>query len=206
MAPSYTVDLSRYRERLSATIPDGRYLAQVDDYEFSKSKAGNDMFTVWVRIVRGPYTGNVIIERLSLSDKALFKIVGFLNGLGIETPKKRLSINPEAWKNRKVWIDTVKGEPYRGRPGTSQIDGYARYVPETEQQDAVSDAQDYVEMDRSNEPVKAFETEPAEAVAASQGDEAPAEDGPVPLDNAPEAEGNPRKAEPEMLNLSDINL
>lgn len=196
--PSYTVDLSKYRERLSATVPDDRYLAQIDDYEFSKSKAGNDMFTVWVRIVNGPYAGNVIIERLSLSEKALFKIVGFLNGLGIPTPKKRLSVNPEAWLNKKVWIDTAKGEPYRGQPGTSQIQGYSRYVQATETEDAVSEASDYIEMDRSNEPVKAFETESSPEEATPEAEAAGmSEDGPVEV---------PVPSEPEMLNLSDISL
>src|SRR3546814_7244378 len=55
-----------------------------------------------------------------------------MNGLGLPTPKRRLSVNPEAWKNRKVYIDTGMSEPYRGRPATSQIDGYSRYVSEDE--------------------------------------------------------------------------
>src|SRR3546814_12120313 len=70
--------------------------------------------------------------RLVTQGKGLFKIVGFMNGLGLPTPKRRLSVNPEAWKNRKVYIDTGMSEPYRGRPATSQIDGYSRYVSEDE--------------------------------------------------------------------------
>src|SRR3546814_11867794 len=72
------------------------------------------------------------IDRLVTQGKGLFKIVGFMNGLGLPTPKRRLSVNPEAWKNRKVYIDTGMSEPYRGRPATSQIDGYSRYVSEDE--------------------------------------------------------------------------
>src|SRR3546814_10632850 len=129
MAPQYTRDLSGYKPSLSDTVPDGRYLAIVEDYELTKAKAsGNDMFVVWLRILEGPSSGSVIIDRLTTTGKGLFKIVGFLNGLGAPTPKRRLAINPEAWKNKKVYIDTSKSEPYRGRPGTSQVDGYARYV------------------------------------------------------------------------------
>src|SRR3546814_11493723 len=52
MAPSYNLDLSGYRPMVSDTVPDGRYLAMVEDYDFSKSKSANDMLTIWVRIVK----------------------------------------------------------------------------------------------------------------------------------------------------------
>ena len=205
--PSYNLDLSGYRPMVSDTVPDGRYLAMVDDYDFSKSKSGNDMFTIWIRIVTGPYAGNVIIDRLVTQGKGLFKIVGFMNGLGLPTPKRRLSVNPEQWKNRKVYIDTGMSEPYRGRPATSQIDGYSRYVSEDE---ATTDAavvdgptvevQAYGEGALGEaieaEDVKAFETTAAEVVDASQGDESAA---PAPV-------ALPASAEPEMLSLSDISL
>ncbi len=208
MAPSYTLDLTGYKERLSATVPEGRYLAQIDDVELTKTTSTNkDMFNVWVRIIDGPHAGAVLIDRLTITDKALFRIVAFLNGLGLPTPKKRLSLNTQQWMGRKVWIDTKHGEPYRGRPGRSEIDGYVRYVPETAEQDATVEVDEsYSEMDRSNEPVKAFETDGPvpleEAVAASQGDEA------TPAEDDSPATPSPFKAqdEPEMLSLSDISL
>lgn len=211
MAPSYNLDLSGYRPMVSDTVPDDRYLAMVEDYDFSKSKSGNDMFTIWVRIMTGPYAGNVIIDRLVTQGKGLFKIVGFMNGLGLPTPKRRLSVNPEQWKNRKVYIDTGMSEPYRGRPATSQIEGYTRYVSEDEAPaEAVTDGptaevQAYGEGALGEvievEDVKAFETAPAEVVDASQGDEAAA-----PKATAPAPVAVPASAEPEMLSLSDISL
>jgi hypothetical protein len=207
MAPQYTLDLSGYRERLSATVPEGRYLAQIDDVEQTKTTSTNkDMFNVWVRIIDGPHAGAVIIDRLTITEKALFRVVGFLNGLGLPTPKKRLTINTAQWIGRKVWIDTRIGEPYRGRPGRSEIEGYARYVAETAEQDAVMpevEPEPVLGEEVVDADVKAFETTPAEVVDASQGDEsdAPAED------DAP-ATASPAKAkdEPEMLSLSDISL
>lgn len=232
MAPQYTLDLSGYRERLSATVPEGRYLAQIDDVEQTKTSSTNkDMFNVWVRIIDGPHAGAVIIDRLTITEKALFRIVGFLNGLGLPTPKKRLTLNTQQWVGRKVWIDTRMGEPYRGRPGRSEIDGYTRYVAETANQDAVVETvEPYDEPDRSNEPVEAFETTPAEQavldnehvseairrthdgtaetvkveeVAASQGDEAAT---PTVADRVRTAAAPAPQAEPEMLSLSDISL
>lgn len=222
MAPQYTLDLSGYRERLSATVPEGRYLAQIDDVEQTKTSSTNkDMFNVWVRIIEGPHAGAVIIDRLTITEKALFRIVGFLNGLGLPTPKKRLTLNTQQWLGRKVWIDTRMGEPYRGRPGRSEIDGYTRYVAETADQDAVVET---VEVPAYDEPtlgaevvdadVEAFETTPAEVVDASQGgesatpaeDDAPATASPSVADRVRTAAAPAPQAEPEMLSLSDISL
>ena len=203
MAPSYTLDLSGYRPSISDTVDDDRYLAIVDDYELTKAKSsGNDMFVVYLRILEGPYMGSVIIDRLTTTGKGLFKIVGFLNGLGQPTPKKRLSINPEAWKNKKVYIDTSKSEPYRGRPGTSQVDGYSRYV-------ADGAAADATPAEVAEEAAQAE----AEAAAGTVFDEANSIENDM---TAPEvAAAEPVKsfetattaaAEPEMLSLSDISL
>lgn len=208
MAPQYTLDLSGYKPSLSDTVPDGRYLAIVEDYELTKAKAsGNDMFVVWLRILEGPSSGSVIIDRLTTTGKGLFKIVGFLNGLGAPTPKRRLAINPEAWKNKKVYIDTSKSEPYRGRPGTSQVDGYARYIAgEAEPVQA--------DPEPADEPVS-YETveEAAAAVEPETGGEATVSEpvkefttGGTPAQDDAPATATPAKAEPETLSLADINL
>lgn len=202
----YTLDLSGYKPNISDTVEDARYLAMVEDYELGKSKAGNDMFTVWLRILEGPEQGKVIIDRLTVTSKALFKIVGFLNGIGQPTPKRRLQIDPQRWLNKKVYIDTSHAEPYRNRPGTSQVDGYARYIPETVE-DAPADLpvlEQVVEdvPEAVAEPVQAAVAEdaPAEPVKAfTTGNDTPAEP------DAP-ALSVPAKEEPETLSLADINL
>lgn len=215
MAPQYTLDLSGYKPSLSDTVPDGRYLAIVEDYELTKAKAsGNDMFVVWLRILEGPSSGSVIIDRLTTTGKGLFKIVGFLNGLGAPTPKRRLAINPEAWKNKKVYIDTSKSEPYRGRPGTSQVDGYARFVAgeaepvesapqETVEEPVYETVEDAVSAEPETvsevaaEPVKEFTT---------GGDNSAETDVPATVADRVRSAAAPAKAEPETLSLADINL
>jgi len=214
---AYTLDLSGYKPMIGDTVPDGKYLVQVDDYELGKSKAsGADMFTVWLRIMEGPYAGSVLIDRLVTNGKGLFKIVGFLNGLGLPTPKKRLSINPDQWMRRKVLIDVSLGEPYRGRPANSQVDGYSRYVADAaasgtaveEVQDVVVEEPAEVPYDEANsienemaEPeVAEVAAEPVKEFTTAQGAaETPAED------DAP-ATARPQAAEPETLSLSDISL
>lgn len=216
MAPQYTLDLSGYKPSLSDTVPDGRYLAIVEDYELTKAKAsGNDMFVVWLRILEGPSSGSVIIDRLTTTGKGLFKIVGFLNGLGAPTPKRRLSINPEGWKNKKVYIDTSKSEPYRGRPGTSQVDGYARYIPDADAEVPVLEQLAEEPAEAVAEPVVAATISSVmdgEVQDASADEPAPAEDvkefttGETSVAERVRTAAAPAKTEPETLSLADINL
>lgn len=191
----YTLDLSNYKERLSASVPDGRYLVQVDDYELTKAKTGNDMFNVWLRIVEGEYSGEVVIDRLTVTDKALFRIVGFLNGLGIPTPKKRLAIDPNKWTGRKAWVDLEIGEPYRGRPGKSEVRGYVRYTAGAEKpQAAPADEAGTVERTSAREAVDEF--------AVSAGVAASAEPAQETASVAERVEA--QVSEPETINLSEI--
>lgn len=195
----YTLDLTQYKERMSASVPDGRYLVQVDDYELTKTKTtNNDMFNVWLRIVEGEYAGEVVIDRLTVSEKALFRIVGFLNGLGIPTPKKRLALDPNKWTGRKVWADLEIGEPYRGRPGKSEVRGYVRYVPGADKPEAApsEDAGD-VQRQSARDAVDEFAT--TQGVVAE-----PASAEPV-QETASVAEAIESKISgPETINLSEI--
>jgi hypothetical protein len=197
----YTLDLTGYKETLSATVPDGRYLVQVDDYELTKTKSTQkDMFNVWLRIVEGEYAGEVVIDRLTVTDKALFRIVGFLNGLGIPTPKKRLALDPNKWTGRKVWVDLEIGEPYRGRPGKSEVRGYVRYVPgEAAPQAAPGDVPGTVERQSTRDELDEFAT--AQGVVTDTPAEAdtPATASPS-IAEAVEA----KVSESETINLSDI--
>lgn len=209
---SYTLDLSGYKPMIGDTVPDGRYLVEVDDYELGKSKAsGADMFTVWLRIVSGPYAGSVLIERLVTNGKGLFKIVGFLNGLGLPTPKKRLSINPDQWMRRKVYIDVSLGEPYKGRPANSQVDGYSRYVADAAASgEAVAEVQEVVTEEAAEVPydeANSIENDMAEPEVAEVAAEPVKEftTGTPAEDDAP-ATARPQAAEPETLSLSDISL
>lgn len=200
----YTLDLSGYKPNISDTVADGRYLAMVEDYELGKSKAGNDMFTVWLRILEGPEQGKVIIDRLTVTSKALFKIVGFLNGIGQPTPKRRLQIDPQRWLNKKVYIDTSKAEPYRGRPGTSQVDGYARWIaPEVEDAPA-----DVPVLEQVVEDVPEAVAEPVQAAVVEDAPAEPVKEfttaGTTSGVDAPTTV--PAKEEPETLSLADINL
>jgi hypothetical protein len=125
MADELNIDLSNYKDRVGQRVTPGRYPVIVDDVELDKSNAGNDMINVWFRIVGGEFDGAVIIDRLTQTEKAMFRTVGFMQGIGLPTPKKRLRVNIRQWVGKRLEIDVEDGEPYNGRV-KSEVRGYLR--------------------------------------------------------------------------------
>lgn len=114
----YVIDLSNFKERSSAHLPEGRYTVIVEDVEVTKTKTTQkDMINVFMA-VHAPGTdehGRTIIDRLVQSEGALFRTVSFLQALGVEAKKKRLSINLDQWVGKRLQIEVEDGEPYAGR-------------------------------------------------------------------------------------------
>lgn len=158
------IDLSNYKDSGNVRIPEGRYRAIVDDVDLDKSRAGNTMIKVWMRVLGGEHDGAIILDRLTLTDKAMFRVVGFMQGIGIKTPKKKLQINLGTFLNRQVDIEVVDGEPYNGRI-RSEIAQYIR-VAQPKAEESSEDDLDALEADVENEapaakPAKASHAEEA---------------------------------------------
>ena len=110
------IDLSNYKDTSSARVPEGRYRVVVDDVETdTAAKTGNTVIKVWLRILGGTQDGEVIIDRLTITPKAMFRVVGFMQGIGIPTPKKRLALDLRSFLHRQVDVDVEDDEPYNGR-------------------------------------------------------------------------------------------
>lgn len=166
------IDLSNYKDSGNVRIPEGRYRAIVDDVDLDKSRAGNTMIKVWMRVLGGEHDGAVILDRLTLTDKAMFRVVGFMQGIGIKTPKKKLQINLGTFLNRQVDIEVVDGEPYNGRI-RSEIAQYIR-VAQPKAEESSEDDLDALEADVEDEApaAKPAKASPAEE-AAEDSDENP---------------------------------
>lgn len=120
-----TVDLSNYKDKVGSRVPEGRYRVVVEDAETDTSAAGNPMINLWLRVVGGESDGATLVDRLVLTHKSLFRVVGFMNALGLPTPKKRLQVNIRAWVGKALVVDVADGEPYNGRV-KSEVRGYER--------------------------------------------------------------------------------
>lgn len=159
------IDLSNYKDSGNVRIPEGRYRAIVDDVDLDKSRAGNTMIKVWMRVLGGEHDGAVILDRLTLTDKAMFRVVGFMQGIGIKTPKKKLQINLGTFLNRQVDIEVVDGEPYNGRI-RSEIAQYIRAAQPKAEEASEGDL-DALEADVEDEApaAKPAKASPAEEVS-----------------------------------------
>lgn len=122
---SLIIDLSNYKDRFGSRVPEGTHEVIVEDVEMDKSKAGNPMLNVWYRVIGGEADGLTLIDRLTITEKALFRVVGFMQAVGLPTPRKRLQINPQSFIGKRLRVEVEDGEPYNGRV-RSEVRGYQK--------------------------------------------------------------------------------
>lgn len=182
-----TIDLTNYKDRVGSRVPEGTYKVIVDDVEPDTAKSGNPMVNVWFRIHGGDYDGQTITDRLVLTEKSMFRVVGFLQALGIKTPKKRLSIDISKFVGRSMEITVRDGDPYNGRI-KSEVSGYARITEKAEKQ-STADIDDVDDVEEVESPAE--ETKPA-----PKKDEEPAP--------APEAEDDDSQGEVDLDDLDNL--
>ena len=150
-AEELIIDLSNYKDRVGARVAPGRYRVQVEDAESAESAAKNPMVNLWFRIVGGDFDGQTIVDRLVLTERSLFRVVGFMQALGLPTPKKRLKLNLNQFVGRTLEIDVEDGEPYNGRV-KSEVRGYIK-VAKSESANNVIDLDEFGDdEDEAEEP------------------------------------------------------
>lgn len=125
MADDVNIDLSNYKDRVGSRVLPGRYRVIVEDAETDTAKSGNTMINLWLRVQGGEFDGATIVDRLVLTEKSLFRVVGFMQAIGMPTPKKRLRVNVRSFHGRVLDVDVDDGDPYNGRV-KSEIRGYLR--------------------------------------------------------------------------------
>ena len=187
------IDLSNYKDSGNVRIPEGRYRAIVDDVDLDKSRAGNTMIKVWMRVLGGEHDGAIILDRLTLTDKAMFRVVGFMQGIGIKTPKKKLQINLKTFLKRQADIEVVDGEPYNGRI-RSEIAQYIR-VAQPKAEESSEDDLDALEADVEDE-----------APAAKPDKASPAEEAAEDSDENPWDAGDSDSVDVDDLSIDDLDL
>lgn len=114
MADDIIIDLSNYKDRVGQRVIPGTYRVQVEDVETGKSGAGNPMITLFLRVMGGEFDGSTLVDRLTLTDNAMFRVVNFMQAIGLPTPRKRLKVNPQRFKGKVLDVEVDDGDPYRG--------------------------------------------------------------------------------------------
>jgi hypothetical protein len=121
------IDLTNYKDRIGSKVAPDRYRVVVEDAEPTESSNHNPMINLWFKIVGGDYDGQTITDRLTITDKSMFRVVGFMQAIGLPTPKKRLKINLRQFIGKTLEVDVEDGEPYNGRI-RSEVRGYNKVI------------------------------------------------------------------------------
>lgn len=112
---SLVIDLSNYKDRVGSRLPEGDYKVQVEDVEMSQSSAGNSMINLFYRVIGGEHADATLIDRLVLTEKSLFRVVSFMQAIGMPTPKKKVRVSPRKFIGKVLMVTVEDGEPYMGR-------------------------------------------------------------------------------------------
>lgn len=150
----FVVDLSGYKDRSSARLPEGDYLVRITDGEVTEIKSGNNagqpMVNLFYEVVGGPSAGQVLVDRLPITENALWRVVAFLRAVGLKVEKKQLQIPFKLIVGRSLTVTVEDGEPYNGNI-KSEIRGYAQATAAPKAETA-SPAQTFVTAPVTEEP------------------------------------------------------
>jgi hypothetical protein len=154
MSSDLIIDLSEYKDRMGNRVLPGNYRVVVEDAEPDQSKAGNPMVNLWFRVIGGDFDGATLVDRLVMTEKSLFRVVGFMQAIGMPTPRKRLKINIQAFIGKSLMVEVDDGEPYNGRV-RSEVRGYMRVSGADKAESAeADDLEALMESESAAEPVK----------------------------------------------------
>lgn len=156
MSTEFVMDLTNYKDRFGTNVPKGRYRVVVDDAEMDTSKNGNKMINMWYRILDGDHADKTIIDRLMPEGKAQFRLVSFMQAIGLRTPKKRLQLKLSQFIGQVLEIDVEDGAPYNGRVKT-EVRGYLPAASKSTGGAAGSDADDLDEYAGEEEDEEVYE-------------------------------------------------
>jgi hypothetical protein len=152
-----TIDLTNYKDKVGSRIVPGRYKVLVEDAENDVARSGNKMINLWFRVQGGEFDGSTIVDRLVLTDNSLFRVVGFMQAIGLPTPKKRLQLNLRQFVGKVLEIDVEDGDPYNGRV-KSEVRGYNRIAGAASGDDVV-DLEDMPPARSTTEVLDGIDTE-----------------------------------------------
>lgn len=162
-ATGFTIDLRRYKDRQGSRIPEADYRVEVSDAEISKTKAGDPMVTLFLKVASGAQQGKTLVDRLTIKDTVLWRVVAFLKAVNIPTPNKQIDIQLRQIIGKQLMVTVEDGDPYPAGSSNikSEVRGYAPLggpakaepADDLADEDEDDDFEDDDEADEEPEPV-----------------------------------------------------
>lgn len=182
----HILDFSNYAEQqTSEGIQAGKYLARITKAVDSESKSGNTYILLNMQVIGGPKehvdSKSVLVDRLTLSDNALFRMANFLPAIGIPVDKK-VAFDSKQFIGKKV-VAIVDMEEYLGQPRPA----VKRYAPVSTWEGELSAAPATAAADDFEEEAEEVSTV-ADSGTDSDATESVPADGAVSTDDSVDAE------------------
>lgn len=188
----HILDFSNYAEQqTSEGIQAGKYLARITKAVDSESKNGNTYILLNMQVIGGPKehveSKSVLVDRLTLSDNALFRMANFLPAIGIPVDKK-VAFDSKQFVGKKV-VAIVDVEEYQGQPRpavkryapVSTWEGELPPAPAPAADDFEEEAEEVSTVADSSTDSNVAESVPADG-AVSTDDSVDAENGSIDVD------------------------
>lgn len=182
----HILDFSNYAEQqTSEGIQAGKYLARITKAVDSESKNGNTYILLNMQVIGGPKehveSKSVLVDRLTLSDNALFRMANFLPAIGIPVDKK-VAFDSKQFVGKKV-VAIVEMEEYQGQPRPA----VKRYAPVSTWEGELPAAPATAAADDFEEEVEEVSTVADSGTDSNAAESVPA-DGAVSTDDTVDAE------------------
>lgn len=110
----FEVDLTGYKERQSARLEPGKYLVRITDAETGETKNHDPKVTLFYTVVGTSFNGQPLVDTLTLTDKALFRVVKVMRAVGLPVEKKKVVIPFKQLLGRTLCITVADGDEYNG--------------------------------------------------------------------------------------------
>ena len=165
--------------------PEGEWLAKLSSIEEGTVQgSGDDCLKARFEVIKGSAEGCAVFETFSLTEKALWKLKGFLEAIGMKANGK-LSLDLDKLEGKVCIIDVIHDE-YNGQK-RAKIASYLK--PEDDEEDE-DEEEDEEEEEAPRKPVKKAPAKPAKKSKPVEDDDEDEDED----DEEEEEEPKPRKA------------
>ena len=155
-------------------VPEGDYPFMVKEVKQDTSKNNNSMLVITFTGLEGRVKGKTIKDYFVLSKESLWKLRGFMEALGIDTPSSRTKIDIDEFNKKKVGV-TLSDDEYDGKISSKPSD----YIPiedldsEPDDDEDEDEDEDDVEVDEplTRDELKALIKAKGEKVKKSESDD-----------------------------------
>lgn len=137
--------------------PEGEWLAKLSSIEEGTVQgSGDDCLKARFEVIKGSAEGCAVFETFSLTEKALWKLKGFLEAIGMKANGK-LSLDLDKLEGKVCIIDVIHDE-YNGQK-RAKIASYMKPVEDEDEED--EEDEDEEEEEAPRKPAKKAPAKPA---------------------------------------------